>query len=59
MPELAVILATYNEADNLGQLVEALEGLGEDLQIVVVDDDSPTGQALSLNSCRFDSATLS
>ena len=46
MPELSVILATYNEAENLGQLVEALEGLGKDLQIVVVDDDSPDGTGL-------------
>lgn len=46
MPELAVIIATYNEADNLGQLVEALEGLEEDLQLVVVDDNSPDGTGL-------------
>ena len=46
MPELALIIATYNEADNLGHLVEALEGLEEDLQLVVVDDDSPDGTGL-------------
>ena len=46
MTELAVILATYNEAENLTQLVEALEDLGEDLQLVVVDDDSPDGTGL-------------
>ena len=41
-----MILATYNEAENLTQLVEALEDLGEDLQLVVVDDDSPDGTGL-------------
>ena len=46
LTELAVILATYNEAENLTQLVEALEDLGEDLQLVVVDDDSPDGIGL-------------
>ena len=46
LTELAVILATYNEAENLTQLVEALEDLGEDLQLVVVDDDSPDGTGL-------------
>lgn len=41
--ELAVVLATYNEADNLPVLVKALEGLDQDLHIVVVDDNSPDG----------------
>lgn len=41
--ELAVVLATYNEADNLMVLIEALEGLDQELQIVVVDDNSPDG----------------
>ena len=43
MPELALVLATYNEAENLPPLVEALEDLGDDLHLVVVDDDSPDG----------------
>lgn len=41
--ELAIVLATYNEADNLAPLVDALERLGEDLQLLVVDDNSPDG----------------
>jgi dolichol-phosphate mannosyltransferase len=41
--ELAIILATYNEADNLPRLIRALEELDEDLHIVVVDDNSPDG----------------
>ena len=36
LAELAVILATYNEAENLR----------EDLQLVVVDDASPDGTGL-------------
>ena len=43
LSELAIVLATYNEADNLSRLVHALEELGEDLHIVVVDDNSPDG----------------
>ena len=43
MPELTLVLATYNEAENLPPLVEALEESGEDLHLVVVDDDSPDG----------------
>ena len=43
MAELAIVLATYNEAENLTLLVEELERLGEDLEILVVDDSSPDG----------------
>ena len=42
-----MILATYNEAENLTQLIEALEGIVEDQQlVVVVDDNSPDGTGL-------------
>ena len=60
MPELAVILATYNEADNLEQLVEALENLEIDLQLVVVDDNSPDGTGLIAQqlSTRFGNITV-
>ena len=45
MALLGVVLATYNEADNLPRLIEALEGLDLpfDLRIFVVDDSSPDG----------------
>lgn len=41
--EIAVVLATLDEAGNLPSLVEALENLGEDLDIIVVDDNSRDG----------------
>jgi len=37
------VIPTYNEAENLPQLVSALFTLPLDLQILVVDDDSPDG----------------
>lgn len=43
MVDVAVVLATYNEAANLLSLVDALEQLGEDLHLLVVDDNSPDG----------------
>ena len=60
MSELAVILATYNEAENLTQLVEALESLREDLQLVVVDDNSPDGTGLVAQqlASRFGNITI-
>ncbi|MBK9125369.1 MAG: polyprenol monophosphomannose synthase [Chloroflexi bacterium] len=44
MPKLTVVLPTYNEAENLALLVEALLGLDiPDLHVLVVDDNSPDG----------------
>ena len=60
LTELAVVLATYNEAENLVPLVEALEGLGQDLLLIVVDDDSQdgTGQVAQRLSLRFGNITV-
>ncbi len=41
--KVAVIIPTYNEAENLNQLVSALFSLPLDLKIVIVDDNSPDG----------------
>jgi len=44
MPKLMVVIPTYNEAENLSQMVEALFALPiDDLNILVVDDNSPDG----------------
>ena len=43
MADLAVVLPTYNEADNLAQVVNGLESLDLDLQLLVVDDNSQDG----------------
>ena len=42
MPELTLVLATDNEAENLPPLAEALEESGDYLHLVV-DYDSPDG----------------
>jgi len=41
--ELLVVVPTYNEADNLANLAQALLGLELDLGLLVVDDGSPDG----------------
>ncbi|MBK8138851.1 MAG: polyprenol monophosphomannose synthase [Chloroflexi bacterium] len=44
MPNLTVVLPTYNEAENLELMVEALLALNiEDLHVLIVDDNSPDG----------------
>lgn len=40
---IAVIIPTYNEAENLPRLVSALFALPLDLEVLVVDDGSPDG----------------
>jgi dolichol-phosphate mannosyltransferase len=50
-----VILPTYNEADSLIKVVDAVLGLPENLDILVVDDSSPDGTAdLAKNHSAFD-----
>lgn len=46
-PVLSLIVPTYNEAENIGPLLEALDGEfeGVDVEFLVVDDDSPDGTA--------------
>jgi dolichol-phosphate mannosyltransferase len=44
MPKIMVVLPTYNEAENLPLMVDALMALPvENLHILVVDDNSPDG----------------
>lgn len=43
MPGILVITPTYNEAENLPNLVSALFALPLDLGILIVDDNSPDG----------------
>lgn len=40
---IAVVIPTYNEAENLPRLVSALFSLPLDLNVLVVDDNSPDG----------------
>ena len=41
---IVVVIPTYNEADNLRQIVEALLALSvSELNVLVVDDNSPDG----------------
>jgi len=40
-----IILPTYNEADNITQILEAIESLPRQISILVVDDSSPDGTA--------------
>ncbi len=49
MPSISVVLPAYNEEENVprtvGNVVEALDGLVDDFEIIVVDDGSRDGTA--------------
>jgi dolichol-phosphate mannosyltransferase len=51
-PELAVIVPTRNERDNIAPLVARLAGAlsGMDWEVIFVDDDSPDGTAAAVRS---------
>lgn len=53
-PETVVIVPTYNEADNLDELITQLIALPVNLGVIIVDDNSPdgTGQKADLWSER-------
>lgn len=39
--KISVILPTYNESENIRQMIEAILSYAKDAEIIVVDDDSP------------------
>jgi dolichol-phosphate mannosyltransferase len=39
----AIVIPTYNERENICLLVEGIADLGLDLQVIIVDDNSPDG----------------
>jgi dolichol-phosphate mannosyltransferase len=43
--EVSIVIPTYNEVENIRNLIEKLVALDGDLGIVVVDDNSPDGTA--------------
>ena len=44
-----VIIPTYNEAENISRLVEAIVGVCNNCDILIVDDNSPDGTARIIN----------
>jgi len=60
---IVVIIPTYNEKDNIGPLIQALQQLfpsiPHDMHILVVDDDSPDGTAEAVRQERRRYANVS
>lgn len=62
MTDISVILPTYNEAENIVPMIEAVNGAlsGRDVEIIVVDDESPDGTSAIVESVleRFERLRL-
>lgn len=43
MKNVLVCIPTYNEKDNIRQIIDAVLGQGEDVEILIIDDNSPDG----------------
>ncbi|MFH5886393.1 polyprenol monophosphomannose synthase [Halalkalibaculum sp. DA3122] len=50
--ESLVIIPTYNEAHNIGRLIEELMALGEPVDVLVIDDGSPDGTAAAVKEAQ-------
>jgi dolichol-phosphate mannosyltransferase len=50
--EKIVIIPTYNEKENIGNIVEAIFLLDQDFHILVIDDSSPDGTAAIVKSLQ-------
>lgn len=54
----AVVLPTFNESENLREMVQALLALPVELEILIVDDDSPDGTGALAEECARASARV-
>lgn len=45
MPECLVIIPTYNEKENIANIIQAVFNLSGNFHVLIIDDDSPDGTA--------------
>ncbi len=43
MPNILVVIPTYNEAENIDRIIHAVKRQGPGIEVLVVDDGSPDG----------------
>ena len=54
MNKVLVIIPTYNEADNIGKIINLINNLDLDLDILIIDDNSPDGTSDIVKDIRKD-----
>src|SRR4051812_9609325 len=52
--KVLISLATYNERDNVGPLVEAIREYAPEADILIIDDNSPDGTGKVADAVRAD-----
>jgi dolichol-phosphate mannosyltransferase len=57
-PKVLVVIPTYNEAENISQLIPAVLQQGANVDVLVVDDGSPDGTAGIVNGMKQESTRI-
>ena len=52
MTESLVIIPTYNEIENISRMIDAVMGLPEEFDVLVIDDGSPDGTAAAVRAAQ-------
>lgn len=52
MSDSLVIIPTYNEIENIGEMIRTVMGLEQDFDILVVDDSSPDGTSTAVEELQ-------
>ena len=50
MPKTLIFTATYNEKENVTNLINQINAISKDLDILIIDDNSPDGTGKILNN---------
>ena len=58
MNKIVVIIPTYNEADNIYKIINLINDLNLNLDILVVDDNSPDGTGGIVDDIRLDNPNI-
>ena len=54
MPSKLVIIPTYNEKENIENIIRAVFALKEEFHLLVIDDGSPDGTAAIVKNLRIE-----
>src|SRR5262249_32630581 len=58
MPLSIVVVPTYNERENLPTLLDQIHAAGSDVQVLIVDDNSPDGTGALADQIAEQSASV-
>ena len=58
MNKTVVIIPTYNEADNIVKIISLINNLKLELDILVIDDNSPDGTGQIVSDVRQSNSNL-